>query len=382
MNKISQHKYLRVAVLKSRADRCGGLEKASRSLARAFVERGCAVQILTSDVRDPSRLEGLPYVELCGRERLTLTGMRRFDNLCKQWLVDHPCDIVFGLDRNRSQTHYRAGNGCHAAYLEQRRMTDSWLKQFSFRLNPLHREILSCERAAFQSRQLRRLFTNSDMVRQEIHRCYGTPMERMSVVHNGVEWLEMEKAFSCWEEYKLPNDPSYHFLFVGQGYRRKGLGFLLKGLAHLRDNDWTLTVVGKDKEEGSFRKLAKRLGIDGQIRFLGQQERASVWSLYQKSDCLVIPSTYDPFANVTIEALAMGLWVVSSEYNGGKEVLTPESGDVIPSLTDPDSVAKSLQQALSQRKTAASALQRRNSVQHLEQSAQLARIVYAAVDDL
>ena len=45
---------------------------------------------------------------------------------------------------------------------------------------------------------------------------------------------------------------------------------------------------------------------------------------YQQSDCLAIPSFYDPFANVTLEALAMGLYAVSSKTNGGHEILTPE----------------------------------------------------------
>ncbi len=46
------------------------------------------------------------------------------------------------------------------------------------------------------------------------------------------------------------------------------------------------------------------------------------------------------------EALAMGLYVVTSRFNGGKEVLTPQSGSVIEELTSPESVAQALKTAL------------------------------------
>ena len=61
---------------------------------------------------------------------------------------------------------------------------------------------------------------------------------------------------------------------------------------------------------------------------LGSKPKSASWSaggnppFYQMADALVIPSFYDPFANVTVEALAMGLFVLSSKHNGGPEILT------------------------------------------------------------
>ncbi len=55
---------------------------------------------------------------------------------------------------------------------------------------------------------------------------------------------------------------------------------------------------------------------------------------YQLADALAIPSFYDPFANVTVEALAMGLFVVSSRSNGGFEILDPSKGIIIENLSE------------------------------------------------
>ena len=65
--------------------------------------------------------------------------------------------------------------------------------------------------------------------------------------------------------------------------------------------------------------LAAKLNIQRRVTFFGPQKE--IRPFYQFADALVIPSFYDPFANVTVEALAMGLFVVSSKSNGGHEIL-------------------------------------------------------------
>ena len=80
---------------------------------------------------------------------------------------------------------------------------------------------------------------------------------------------------------------------------------------------------------------------------------------------------YDPFANVTVEALCMGVFVVSSKTNGGHEILQPENGTIIDSLHDPESIAAALEYAMAHPKTDLSARQIRESVKHLDFENQL-----------
>lgn len=364
-----------IALLISQAGKKGGLQKYARKTAEAFAARGCRVSVLTLGQTSAPEAN-YACISVGKPSPLSVLNLWQYDRAVCRWLRENPAEIVFGFDRTRCQTHIRAGNGVHAAYLQQRSLCDSWARQLSFKLNPLHRSILHFERVAFESPTLQKLFTNSAMVRDEVLKFYNTDPAKIEVIHNGVEWTAWQQPFDAWPTAKeehlralgLPSD-AFYFLFIGHGYRRKGLHLLLEGLSALKQRQAHLLVVGKDKEEGWFQAYAKKLGVDSQVHFFGQ--RSDVMSFYQASDALVIPSLYDPFANVTVEALAMGLHVVSSRSNGGYEVLTAVNGTIIDRLQDIDSVTEALRKALERPKSTISAPLVRQSVRHLDFSHQL-----------
>lgn len=288
----------------------------------------------------------------------------------KKWLKNNPQDIVFGMERTTEQTHYRAGNGLHAVYLERRGLIDSWWKQKTFSINPLHLTLLKFEQKAFESPYLKFLFANSKMVQKEILERYEIPAAKIKVVHNGVEWHAWQSHF----EATFPRKATpYHFLFIGNGYKRKGLLFLLEGLKLLKQKDYVLTVIGQERDPAYFMNQAKKMGLMSHIRFLGPQK--DVIPFYQGADSLVLPSIYDPFANVTNEALAMGLHVITSEFNGGHEVLQAETGETIRDLKSAENMALCLERALDKPKTESQAEKRRSSIKYLDFSIQLDKIV-------
>ena len=190
----------------------------------------------------------------------------------------------------------------------------------------------------------------------------------------------MENDFSVWAEeketieknFKLDSS-SYHFLFIGIGFKRKGLKPLLLGLAALKEKNFTLSIVGSDKNIKRYMHLVERLGLSDKVFFFGM--RKDIRNFLKVADCLVIPSFYDPFANVTLEALAMGLFVITSKYNGGKEVLNSSNGVVIEELLDVSSVKESLELALKTPKTVSSAKETRQSIKHLTFSNQLNKLI-------
>ncbi|MCH9625873.1 MAG: Glycogen synthase [Chlamydiales bacterium] len=359
----------RIIFLKPRANQTGGLEKYTLCLLRAFAAKGCEVILLTTG--NVPIIEGVQTISLCPDSKFSLRQLLRFNNLCKRWLKHAHYDSVFGMERTSFQTHYRAGNGVHAVYLKRRELIDSKLKTLSFTFNPLHRQLLKLEKQAFECPKLQTLFTNSAMVREEILQNYAVSPQKIKVIHNGVEWNEWEIPFE--QSFPIKKSKPFHFLFVGNAYRRKGLLFLLKGLQILHKEDFKLTVIGKDRETPFFQKEANKRGLRDKIVFKGPQ--TNLIPYYQQADALVIPSIYDPFANVTVEALAMGLFVVTSKFNGGKEILHPFSGEVIEDLTSSLSVATSLKKALEHPKDKQLALNIRNSIQELDFSHQLDKIV-------
>lgn len=361
----------RVTLLKSRFSHRGGLEKYTLRLAQAFVEAGCKVNLLTTIDPHAFSIPGVTIIPVAPTSKFTLYHLLQFDEACKKWLKKHPQDIVFGLERTTSQTHYRAGSGVHKVFLKRRSLVDGWWKRMTFAINPLHKTLLYLEKKALENPALKVLFTNSEMVKEEVLETYDVSPTKIEVVHNGVEWKEWEEPF--YQTFDKEREELFHFLFIGNGYRRKGLEFLLRGLSLLPIRDFKVSIIGKDKETAYFQKIVHSLAMDSQVSFFGPQQK--ILPFYQAADVLVIPSIYDPFANVTVEALAMGLFVVSSRYNGGKEVLTTENGILIESLTSPESIAEALKKALNHKKTLSSAEKIRLSIQRLDFSQQLNKIV-------
>ncbi len=374
-----------VTLIKSELFRQGGLEKYSWQIAEDFCALETPVTVLTTgNPTPPFQHPLLKIVSLPVEHRLSVLNVLHFDKACHDYLSAHPTPIIFSLDRNRYQTHIRAGNGVHAAYLNRRSREEGWRKKCSFVFNPLHRAILSLEKTAFEHAQLKTLFTNSEMVKKEVLAFYQVDPNKIQVVHNGVEWQALHPVFETWESHKIDsaqklslNPDHFQFLFVGHNFRRKGLEKLLHALSWIKEEPFQLSVVGKEKNLVAFKTCAQKLGLGEKVFFFGPQK--NVFSFYQIADCLVVPSLYDPFANVTIEGLAMGVFTLSSKNNGGHEVLTSQNGLIIPDLDDPSSFAAALKQALKRRKSPATAAAIRQSVKHLDFSLQLRKITESSL---
>lgn len=370
-----------ITLLKSSLTQTGGLEKYTWQIAQRFCQKKLPVTLLTTGTSHPPfTSDYLNIVSFPIDYRLSVLNLLQFNRCCVQYIKKNPTPIIFGLDRNQFQTHIRAGNGVHAAYLNYRAQEEGLYKKLSFFFNPLHQMTLQLEKKAFEHPELQILFTNSHLVKQEVLSHYDIAPEKIQVVHNGVEWTALEPHFQRWhqkkqailQELKLPSS-CYHFLFIGNNYRRKGLSKLLRALSLIDNQSFHLSVIGKEYHLADFEQQVSELNLESKVTFFGP--RNDTYQFYQYADSLVIPSFYDPFANVTVEALAMGLFVVSSARNGGSEILSPTTGTVIESLEDISSFAQALHTALSHPKTEKNAIAIRESVKSFDFSHQLDRMV-------
>lgn len=373
----SNHKPHKITLIKGELNNQGGLEKYTWQLALDFCKKGVGVTLLTTgNPTPPFNSPLLDIVSLPVKRSLSYLSVVGFDKACHQYLNKHPTPIVFSLDRNRSQTHLRAGNGAHIAYLKRRSLEEGLTKRWSFSINPLHQSILSLEKKAFEDPLLKVLFTNSHGVKQEILQHYNTDPNKISVIHNGVEWEKWKTPFLEWEsakerflsQFKLSRN-AFQLLFVGHNFRRKGLEKLLHALSFLKNESFQLSVVGEDKNLSYFTVLSQRLRLGSKVFFFGKQ--ASALPFYQCADALVIPSLYDPFANVTLEALAMGVFTLSSTHNGGHEILNSKNGAIIEDLSDVKAFATKISKMFLNPKTQESSQAIRDSVAHLDFSNQL-----------
>src|SRR5207249_7854955 len=99
----------------------------------------------------------------------------------------------------------------------------------------------------------------------------------------------------------------------------------IRALAQLTDSRARLLVVGRD-DTAPYRRLAGELGVAGRVAWLGARPDIERW--YAAADALALPTRYEPFGNVHLEALASGLPAVTSLVAGGAEIVDERCGAV------------------------------------------------------
>lgn len=218
-------------------------------------------------------------------------------------------ELYFSLERIDSADIYRAGDGVHLIY----RAT----KKFWF-LNPLNFVYVYLEKRCFKNSSL--IIANSNMIKDQIVSNYKVDPNKIKVIYNGVKLpIDIDKIDA---KHNLCNELKISFdlpivLFVGSGFKRKGVWELLDLLSQLKVHVNTI-IIGKDKKIEKYKKRADDLGLCN-IKFLG--ERKDVNKFYEAADVFIFPTNYEPFSNVILEAASYGCVCYTTRQNGASEIL-------------------------------------------------------------
>ena len=286
------------------------------------------------------------------RDVCRLLGSRRFDLVQSHERIAC-CDI------------YRAGDGLHREWLRNRTRVLGPLARLGVALNPYHCYLLAAERRLFESPRLRAVVCNSRLVRDEIKRHFGLPDDRLHVIYSGVDTaayhpdLKRERTAVRASLGIAPAAPL--FLFVGSGFERKGLPAALRALVQLPPAQ--LLVIGRDRRVARYQALAEKLGLSGRAQFLGAL--ADVKPYYGAADALVLPTLYDPFPNVALEAMASGLPVITSTTSGAAELIANGHNGYVCDALDTETLAAHMQAAAAPERHAALCEAARRTVEPL-----------------
>lgn len=176
------------------------------------------------------------------------------------------------------------------------------------------------------------------------------------VISNGIP--EMEEHWRTGRK-----GDRYRFLFVGRLTRLKGFHIVLEALGALKGKNWVLDVIGDGPQRQELEWMAKSLGIEDQVCFLGFHDDVAHWMA--ESDCLLFPSLQEGMPLTLMQAIRVGIPVLASridpiiELVGKREnLLQPQDVDEwskclaeilkeerIPPRFDPELVPTALQMA-------------------------------------
>lgn len=294
--------------------------------------------------------EGVKFIRCVGRRFPRALRARSFsDAACRQLseMIPTPA-LVQGNDKLPCCDVFRAGEGVHAAYLAKRRPFETRFASVALSISFFHREMLRLERKTYRSPRLKAVIAISRMVAEEIVEYYDFPKARIHHIPNGISLdrfnldLRHRHRADMRSKLKVGLDKPV-ILFVGSGFARKGLSHLIKAVANL-DSSPELWVVGHDSRAETFQRLAEGLGLGNRFKLLGPQK--DVLPLYGAADVAVLPSIYDPFGTVVIEAMACGLPTVVSDGCGARELVERFDPSLICNITTKGGLSTSLQLAL------------------------------------
>ena len=210
------------------------------------------------------------------------------------------------------------------------------LRQIKIILSPRLQTYLGLERARIKPQTLRAVLAASQPLADELLQEYPHVAPMLSVITPGVNIpvqfatkSEARRAISTEENGKI-------ILFVANDYVRKGLPALLQAMQTLPD-DIRLLVVGNASQIPQFEAIAKTLGIEYRVQFLGPLKDMHL--VYCAADVLAHPTLEDSFGMVVLEAMAHGLPVLVSRapYCGLSALLQPGQQALV--LDDPKDVS-------------------------------------------
>lgn len=312
---------MKLAIVRQRYTPYGGAERFVERALAALAREDLAVTIVTRSWRGDAR----HAVRICNPFYLgRLWRDAGFAAAVRKLIAGGEFDLVQSHERIPGCAIFRAGDGVHATWLELRGRQQGMLQRCLGHWHPWHRYICRAEQRMFTHPALRAVICNSGMVRDDIVRRFGVAEDLLHVVHNGVDLAhfhpqlrtrhraEMRARLGVAEDTPL-------ILYVGSGFARKGVPQLLLAMTRLRHADAVAVIVGKDKHQRRMQALAARLGLAQRVHFVGPQDDVRPW--YGMADVFALPTLYDPFPNVVLEALACGLPVMTSASCGAAEIL-------------------------------------------------------------
>ena len=342
---------MKIAMVRQRYTDFGGAERYTAALAGHLLEAGHEVHVFAHEWRgrpDESEGRGVVFHPVPVISGLSVLEVISFAVNARRLLKQERFDIIHSFERTTCQDVYRAGDGCHREWLVQREKIDPWSKRIINRLNPLHIALLSIEKRIFAEGNCRVVIANSERGKREIMHHYGVPSEKIRVIYNPVDpSLYMidnddESRIQLRESLFIPLTDTV-LIFVGSGFRRKGLRATMEALSQL-DPTIRLLVVGKDRLR-PYRTLARKLDIEERVHFVGPVVHPEQY--YNASDLFVFPTIYEPFSNVCLEAMASGLPIVTSRINGASEAITEgRNGFIVEDPVDSQEIAAKILQGL------------------------------------
>lgn len=323
----------------------GGSECVTYELHRAWLGMGVDGRVLASLATEAEPREGITFVA----PWLTAWGIRaRWRHLAAIFAVPLFTLIATwrayrtrGAKMVLSHGDSLIGDVCvvhavnRASLAEKRRAG-----YYAWLLNPSNLWVSWRDRWMLGGGRYRRIVAISERVRAQLKEHYNVPDDRIVTIPNGINLSRFDpKNASSREEVRrrfgIPQDVPL-LLFVGSQYQLKGLRVAITGLSKMKTRAYLLVIGGDNR--APFKRLAEQLRVSDRVIFAGA--RNDLPSIYPAADAFVLPTLYETFALVCLEAMASGLPVLACPVGGIEDYLRDGENGLLIKREPQDIAAK------------------------------------------
>ena len=328
---------MKIALAHKRLELRGGTERVLYRTAEGLRDRGHEVHLFCHQfpIAPPT---GVRAHRVPGISRPRSLRALTFAVLAPKTIAKHEFDVVMSFDRTLAQDIFRSGGGPRQLLLEKMKKHSGLLRKLWYSVSPYYYLTVRLERIQVSNNRSGKVIAICDQVKREFIELYDMPEKQIVVIHNGVDAVRFNprrranEGRRVREELGIPSDAPV-VLFVGTGFRRKGLNRLLRLWKRRELPGAYLVVVGNDVRLARYRK---RWSGEDKVIFVGPQPK--VEDYYACGDVLVLPAVQEAFGNVVLEALSSGLPVVGSAEVGAMNGMSGLLAEGI--VSDPDDPAE------------------------------------------
>jgi len=314
----------------------GGLERYTYFLSRELIRAGHEVHIFANIWQEEpgAIIHRVPVVRLSSPAKNL-----SFAFFANRALSKMKFDIIHSMERIFYQDIFRVSDGINPVQMQQKHPNP--VVRFIKKIGPRRIALSYLEHKIFVDKGCKIVMTNSELVKKNIIEHYKVDPENIVVIYNGVDTSRFntrvkEKFRSSLREKYGVKKEELVLIFVSNNFKLKRLDLVLEAMASLKNNKIRLFVIGADNHR-TYQRWANNNSLGKQVLFFGL--KSNIEKYYAGSDIFVLPTLYDAFANVCLEAMACGLPIITTNFNGAADLISDNKNGYILKTQKADELA-------------------------------------------
>lgn len=184
----------------------------------------------------------------------------------------------------------------------------------------------------------------SEYMCAQIQEIFEIPGNKIEIIPNGIEILEDGLAID-YETFraKYVEKDEKMIIYAGRIVYEKGIQTVIEAMPEILSKvPIKFIVAGKGPHQKELVDLVRKLQLTDKVKFIGFVSEKTLKALYRYANLAVVPSIYEPFGMVALEAMAEGTPTIVADTGGLSEIVVHEETGLKFKPKDPSSLAKAV----------------------------------------